>query len=137
MNVPSGIDRHYKRNALGLSASEALWGFGLPVLVESTFLQVFLKNLGASDGIIGLLPGLLSAGVGVFALLAALFTSHLRDKRRAVIITHVLASLPIILYGIALLVRGDAPGAVALFLFFIPCSHSLSGLPSLYGKTSS
>ncbi len=118
MNVSQGIDSHYRRNTLGLSASEALWGFGLPVLVESTFLQVFLKNLGASDSVIGLLPGLLSAGVGVFALLAALLTSHLRHKRRAVIITHVMASIPILLYGIALLLSGEAPGTVTLFLVF-------------------
>ena len=30
---------------LGISGVEFLWGLGLPVIVESTFLQLFLKNI--------------------------------------------------------------------------------------------
>ena len=44
----SSNDRYYIRNVFGISAVEFLWGLGLPVVVESTFLQLFLKNLGAS-----------------------------------------------------------------------------------------
>lgn len=113
-----GIDRHYARNTAGISAAEALWGLALPVLVESTFLQLFLKHLGASDVIIGLMPGLLSAGVGVFALLAALLTSHLPHKRRAVIISHVSASVPILAFGLVLINAGPTRHAVGVFIFF-------------------
>jgi len=113
-----GIDRHYVRNTAGISAAEALWGLALPVLVESTFLQLFLKHLGASDVIVGLMPGLLSAGVGVFALLAALLTSHLPSKRRAVIITHISASVPILAFGLVLIAAGTTRGTVNIFIFF-------------------
>jgi len=48
MSDQSDINRYYHRNVFGISAVEFLWGLGLPVVIESTFLQLFLKNMGAS-----------------------------------------------------------------------------------------
>jgi len=50
------INQHYKRNVFGISSAEVLWGIGLPLVIESTFLQLFLKSLGASSFAIGLVP---------------------------------------------------------------------------------
>ena len=49
-------DRFFRQNVIGISSVEFLWGLGLPVVVESTFLQIFLKKLGASSFVIGLIP---------------------------------------------------------------------------------
>jgi len=91
---------HYKMNLFGVSSVEFFWGLALPVLFESTFLQIFLKSIGSSNRIIGLIPAFLSSGVMIFGIAAAYITSHLEKKRKAVIITHALASLPVILFGI-------------------------------------
>ena len=62
------MDQYFRRNTFGISSVEFLWGLGMPVVVESTFLQLFLRNLGASNFLIGLIPTLFSGGVAVFAL---------------------------------------------------------------------
>ena len=46
-------DRYFLQNVIGISGVEFLYGLGLPVVVESTFLQIFLKKLGASNFAIG------------------------------------------------------------------------------------
>jgi len=58
----------------------------MPVVVESTFLQLFLRNLGASNFLIGLIPTLFSGGVAVFSLFAGTLTGHVEHKRPAVIL---------------------------------------------------
>ena len=60
------IDTYYKRNVIGISGCEFLWGLGLPVVLESTFLQLFLKSLGASSFQIGLIPAFSFLGSSVF-----------------------------------------------------------------------
>ena len=50
------IDKYFKQNVFGISSVEFLWGLGLPVVIESTFLQLFLKSLGASSLAIGFIP---------------------------------------------------------------------------------
>ena len=41
---------------------EFFWGLGFPIVLESTFLQLFLKNLGASSFVIGIVPALFIFG---------------------------------------------------------------------------
>ncbi len=53
-------DIYFKRNVLGVSVVEFFWGLGFPIVMESTFLQLFLKNLGASSFVIGIVPALAS-----------------------------------------------------------------------------
>jgi MFS family permease len=118
MTPDSSSEKNFRRNTLGITIAEAFWGLGLPVLVESTFLQIFMKNLGASDTAIGLMPGLFAAGIGIFAVFASLLTSHLKSKKGPVIITHVISSFPAILYGVLLMNRGYGPGSVEIFLAF-------------------
>ncbi len=96
------IDAYFARNTIGLSSAEFFWGLALPVLFESAFLQIFLKQIGASNKIVGLVPSILATGVMLFSLMSAWFTSHLVNKKRAVIITHMTASVPFLLFGIIL-----------------------------------
>ena len=105
----------YHINVAGVSTAEFFWGLALPLLFESTFLQLYLKSIGASNRTIGLVPALMSAGMMLFGVAAAYITSHLEEKRMAVIITHATASLPVIIFG-ALLPFTPAGMKVSLFL---------------------
>ncbi len=111
-------DTYFAVNTFGISAVEVLWGLGLPVIIESTFLQLFLKNLGASNQIIGLVPAIIGSGIALFALMSAYLTTHLVHKRRAVIISHIATSVPLILFGIVLFYLGRTPYTVTVFLVF-------------------
>lgn len=109
-------DRYFFRNTVGISAVELFWGLGLPVIVESTFLQLFLGSLGASPRIIGLIPAVFSLGVALFSLLSAYLTSHLPMKRAAVIATHCAAAFPLVFFGLLVLWSGYGDGTVWIFL---------------------
>ncbi|PKL19197.1 MAG: hypothetical protein CVV49_02140 [Spirochaetae bacterium HGW-Spirochaetae-5] len=96
------IDSYFLRNTIGLSSAEFFWGLALPVLFESAFLQIFLKQIGASNKTIGLIPSILATGIMLFSLMSAWLTSHLIHKKRAVILSHMAASVPFFLFGAAL-----------------------------------
>lgn len=99
-------DHYFLQNVIGISAVEFLWGLGLPIVIESTFLQLFLKSLGASSFAIGLIPFFFFIGSSVFALLSSYLTSGLAFKRQAVIILHLVSGASLLLFGISLFVFG-------------------------------
>jgi len=115
------MDRYFRRNTIGISSVEFFWGLGTPVVMESTFLQLFLRNLGASSFLIGLIPTLLFGGVAVFSLLSGALTGHLERKRPTVITVHIAAALPLLAFGIVLAVSGFTPSI--LFVFY--CCYAL------------
>ena len=47
------IDRFFARNTASVVAVETFWGLALPLVVESTFLQLYLRSIGASATVIG------------------------------------------------------------------------------------
>ncbi len=71
--------RYFTRNVCGVSAVEFLWGLGFPIVLESTFLQLFLKSLGASGFVIGLVPSILIIGISCFPLFSSYFTRNYRS----------------------------------------------------------
>jgi len=89
---------------------------GMPVLVESTFLQLFLRSLGASYFLIGLLPVFLGLSIPVFALFSAYLSSRTSDKRRSVILYHMAAAAPVGLFGLFLLLFSPETGVLQLFM---------------------
>ena len=109
-------DRHYLRNVFGISAVEFVWGLGLPVVVESTFLQLFLKKLGASSLALGLIPFFFFIGTSVFALLSSYLTEGLIFKRGAVVSLHLVSGASLLVFG-GLLAWLDRSAHI-LFLFF-------------------
>jgi MFS family permease len=115
------MDIYFRRNTIGISSVEFFWGLGMPVVMESTFLQLFLRNLGASNFLIGLIPSLFYGGVAVFSLFAGSLTGHVEHKRPVVIGVHVAASLPILIFGIVLVLTGF--GSSILFVFY--CCYAL------------
>ncbi len=115
------MDQYFRRNTVGISSVEFFWGLGTPVVMESTFLQLFLRNLGANNFLIGLIPTLLAGGVAVFSLLSGILTGHLERKRPAVIAVHIAGALPLLSFGILLAVSGFTPSI--LFVFY--CCYAL------------
>jgi MFS family permease len=110
------LDRFFVRNVTGISLVELLWGLGMPVVFESTFLPLFMRHLGASSFLVGLVPMLSSAGVAVSSLLAYSLTAHRQRKKTAVVVVHVVTSLPLLFFGLLLLFTGFSPSTLALFL---------------------
>jgi hypothetical protein len=100
-------DHYFLQNVIGISAVEFLWGLGLPIVIESTFLQLFLKSLGASSFAI--------IGSSVFALLSSYITSGLAFKRKAVIILHLVSGASLLLFGISLFVFGQVSHILIVF----------------------
>ncbi len=109
-------DRHFARNVTGICGVELFWGLGMPVVIESTFLQVFLRNLGASSFLVGLIPTLMSAGTAVFSLISYSLTVRLARKRGAVIAMHVASAVPVLAFGILLGAGGIRSNTLFLFL---------------------
>ncbi len=122
------LDSLFFRNTAGISAAEFFWGLGLPVLVESTFLQLYLRKLGASNLLIGMVPAILFAGLSVFGLFSGYLTSHLESKRKAIIVTHVFGSLPFPLLGIVLLATGFNSLSIPMFFVSYGLFSALLGL---------
>jgi MFS family permease len=110
------LERHFRRNLLGISAVELLWGLGLPVVLESTFLQLFLRHLGASSLLIGLIPTLVSAGIALFSLFSYFLTAHLERKRTAVVLVHLSAAVPVLVFGAILVFGGIRATTLTVFL---------------------
>lgn len=111
------IDNYYKQNVIGISGVEFFWGLGLPVVLESTFLQLFLKSLGASSFQVGLIPAFSFLGSSIFALLSSYYTVGLTFKRGAVINLHLISGLSLVFFGLSLFIFGDQ--ASVLLIFFI------------------
>lgn len=109
-------DTLFFRNVLGSSLGELFWGIGLPIVVESTFLQLFLRNLGAPSTVVGLVPTLFFVGMSLFGLLAGYLTSHLENKRTVILITHTYGSIPLFIFGIVLVTGGYTDSTLTLFL---------------------
>lgn len=96
---------------------EFFWGLGFPVIIESTFLQIFLKHLGASDFLIGLVPSILMMGISLFPLFSSYLTRNHERKRPLVLGLHVVSSFAILAFGAFLLFARDQ--ALILPAFFM------------------
>ncbi len=108
-------DRFFLQNVIGISSVEFLWGLGLPVVIESTFLQLFLKSLGASSTVIGLIPLFFFIGISVFALLSSYFTADMEFKRKAVIWLHLVSGFSLLAIGFSVLVFTDMSHLLVAF----------------------
>lgn len=117
MTMDAHKDRYFARNAAGIALVEFFWGLGYPVVMESTFLQIFLKTQGASDFLIGLVPAILMLGVSVFPLFSSYLTRNQENKRPIVLGLHLVSSVSSLGFGLFLFWAKD-PGLI-LPAFFI------------------
>ncbi|MBN1499050.1 MAG: hypothetical protein JW982_02760 [Spirochaetes bacterium] len=112
------LRKNYKRNAFSISAVEFFWGLGMPVFVESTFLQLFLRKYNASHFVVGLVPVFLSIGVPVFSLTSVYVTKHFINKKYVVSAVHIFAAVPLFLFGLFMNFDLSDKNVVYLFLLF-------------------
>lgn len=110
------LDRHFTRNTAGISLVELFWGLGMPAVFESTFIPIFMRGLGASSLLVGLVPTLLSTGSAVAALSAWSLTARRRRKKGPLIAVHLVAATPMLGFGLLLLLTGIRPSTLAVFL---------------------
>ena len=108
---------YFIKNTSGISLVEFGWGLGLPLVLESTFLQLFLSKLGATNLLIGFVPTLFYIGQALLGITAAYYTRNLERKRPFVIITHIIPALIILGFGIYLRLSGTFNSST-IFVFF-------------------
>jgi MFS family permease len=110
------MDQHVARNTAGISLVEFFWGLGMPAVFESTFIPLFMRGLGASSLLVGLVPTLLSTGIAIAAFSAWSLTAGRRRKKAMVVAVHLVAALPVLAFGLFLFSTGRRPSTLAVFL---------------------
>jgi len=113
--MDSEKDVYFKRNAIGSAAVEFFWGLGFPIVLESTFLQLFLKNLGASSFAIGCVPSMFIVGISIFPVFASYLTRNAQLKKTVVLLLHIASGLSIFLFGWAMLLLKESESILPLF----------------------
>lgn len=108
-------DASFRKNVVGVAFVEFFWGLGFPIVLESTFLQLFLKSLGASSFVVGIVPALFIFGISTFPLFASYISRNRRFKRPLVVILHVVSGLSIFLFGGALYFVKEVEDVLPLF----------------------
>jgi len=116
--VRENLDRYFWQNVVGVSVGEFLWGLGLPVVIESTFITVFLTYLGVSNSEIGFVEMLSSIAFATVPFFSAYFTSKLPYKKMSVILVQILPSLSIICLGFYYIVFGSSVAGYQTFVVF-------------------
>ncbi len=121
-------DSYFKRNVFGVAIVEFFWGLGFPIVLESTFLQLFLKKLGASSFTIGIVPALFIFGVSTFPLFSTYLSRNHRFKKPLVALLHLISGLSIVCLGLSLLVVRNSTEVLPLFFFFYTIFSLCMGL---------
>jgi len=112
-------DKYFRRNVTSVAAVEFFWGLGFPIVLESTFLQLFLKNLGASSLAIGMVPSIFIVGNSFFPPFAGYLSRNARLKKRIVLLLHLISGLSIFLFGWTLLLVREQSILPLFFLSYI------------------
>lgn len=116
---------YFRRNVLGVASVEFLWGLGFPIVLESTFLQLFLKNHGASSFLIGIVPALFILGISCFPIFASYLTRNIRFKKNIVLIFHLVPALAIFVLGCLMQAIAQEHILVLFFVFYAIFSIAL------------
>lgn len=116
---------YFRRNVVGVASVEFLWGLGFPIVLESTFLQLFLKNLGASSFLIGIVPALFIFSISCFPIFGSYLTRNIRLKKNIVLIVHLLPAIAIFMLGCLMQVVDQKHILVLFFVFYAIFSIAL------------
>ncbi len=115
--MDSRKDNYFFRNAKAVATVEFFWGLGFPIVLESTFLQLFLKELGASDLLVGSVPGLFVFCAASLPIFAGYLTRNIRFKKKIVMIAHIVPGTTIFFLGCTMLAI-DEKYILPIFFFF-------------------
>lgn len=108
-------DAYFTRNVGGVAVVEFFWGLGFPIVLESTFLQLFLKNLGASSTVVGIVPSLFIFCISTFPLFSTYLSRNYPLKRSLVTVLHILSGLAILVLGLLLPCINSQENVLLLF----------------------
>jgi hypothetical protein len=118
MAQSTDLDRYFLRNAVSTSVGEFLWGLGLPIILESTFVPVFLSSVGASNAQIGITGTIFSFSMAFVPFSAVYFTSRMPYKKGPTVWLQVIPAISIILLGVYYVFFGTPRLAYPVFIFF-------------------
>jgi len=122
----------HRSNTTAISTIEFFSGFGLPVVVESTFLQVFLHNFGASRTMIGLIPVVFLLSLAVFSFISGYISIKLSMTKYYIAAMRMIAATSILICGLKILNTTESDQIVVTFFvsytffcIFVALSHPL------------
>lgn len=108
-------ENSFRRNVGAVSAVEFFWGLGFPLVLESTFLQLFLKKLGASSFAIGVVPSLFIFGISTFPIFATYLSRNFQYRKVLVTLLHAVSGMAVMLFGSILLLLHEQSQVIPLF----------------------
>ena len=118
-----------KHNLLLNCAHEFFWGLGLSFHTVYAIIPLFLKQLGAPQGICLSIAGLWSILVAFPQLFTAVVGRNIKDIKRAVIRVHIFAMPPIFIAGFIFAFFAPT-GPNVWMLYYISVSYTHLTLPT-------
>ena len=118
MREPIDLSRYFWRNAAAITVSEFFWGLGLPIILESTFVTIFLTSVGASNSEIGITGSIFSICFAIFPFAASYLTANMPYKRGPTIYIQLIPSVAVMLMGAFYWFFGTKENAYPVFLLF-------------------
>lgn len=129
-----------RRNYLLMMIDSIGFPLGISFLSFTTILPMFLRQLTASDVLVGLIPAINNLGVFLPQIIIAPMISRLRVTKYYVVTVGMFERGPILLLAIAAWIWGGSNKPLVLWLFFLFFAiHSLSmglNMPAYYSLLS-
>ncbi|HBC86615.1 MAG TPA: hypothetical protein DCZ94_06655 [Lentisphaeria bacterium] len=88
------VDKSTFKNSLIFISGEGFWGFNASLISSATVLAVLLRELGADDRTIGSIGAIEACLLVIPQLLGMYFFSSIRNRKRNLIIWHLVAMIP-------------------------------------------
>ncbi|MGC8765494.1 MAG: MFS transporter [Brevinematia bacterium] len=112
------IKKFFWLNVFAISISEFFWGLGLPIILESTFVPLFLTETGATNFQIGLTGSIFNISIAIFPFISAYFASKLEYKKAINVWLQVIPSVAIMLLGLSYIIYTGSRYIYSTFIFF-------------------
>ncbi len=118
MEKKVNLDKYFALNTFSISLSEFLWGVGIPVILESTFLTVFLTYIKVTNFQISITSFIFTLSMAIVPFFSAYITAQMKYKKPATIISQYIPSLSVLLLGINLIFFYKGKYSYEIFLFY-------------------
>jgi len=124
------IDRAPRRTVALLLVSELLWGLGCYLVLPATTLPAYLRALGASPAVIGILVLLMGALPLVLQMFGRMVLERFPHRKRGLILLYLVVAAPYLLIPFAdyWLVESHRLALIALVITLLALSQVIVGL---------
>jgi MFS family permease len=113
------VDRHYRRNAIGIMLDNAMFYIISLGLSQYTILPLYLSKLTSSKVLIGLIPTVYIVGFAIPQLFVARFLKGKRRTKKYILITAVAQRVSILAFLVLTLVQTHLSANLTIVLFFL------------------